>query len=95
MRKILIATALLLASASAQAEVFHQTYTHVPAHWLLDKGPRIINVPAPLTDADRAAEDQRYAKWLDYCKPVRNVDPLGVTRLSYARRGCEFGRDAE
>jgi hypothetical protein len=43
------------------------------------------------------AEDQRARraaidKWEGFCKPQRTYDHLGVGRLVYAQRGCEFGR---
>ena len=43
------------------------------------------------------AEDQRARranteKWEGFCKPQRTYDNLGVGRLTYAHRGCEFGR---
>ena len=43
------------------------------------------------------AEDQRARrasteKWEGFCKPQRTYDHLGVGRMVYAQRGCEFGR---
>lgn len=89
MRKLLLTAALLLTTTTANAQY---VYTHIPSHWLLDKGPRIVNVPQPMTEADLAAQNERHEKWLAFCKPVRNVDDFGVTRLSYAVKGCEYGR---
>jgi hypothetical protein len=91
-KTILAAAALLLASASAQAEVLDLRITHVPPHWHLDRGPRIVHVPLPTTEADVKERAASIARWEAFCKPVRNVDSLGVTRLTYAHPGCEYGR---
>ena len=31
-------------------------------------------------------------KWESFCQPQKHLDQYGVTRLSYAHSGCEFGR---
>jgi hypothetical protein len=62
---------------------------------------REVGIPnqAPVArDYAQEAEDLRVKqagikKWETYCKPVRTYDDLGVVRLSYARQGCEFGRN--
>jgi hypothetical protein len=45
MRRLLIATALLALATPASAAHLHLYHTYVPPHWLLDRGPRIIEVP--------------------------------------------------
>lgn len=35
---------------------------------------------------------ERDKKWLERCKPQGRQDEYGVTRLRYARPGCEFGK---
>jgi hypothetical protein len=35
------------------------------------------------------AED---ARWQEFCKPTRTVDSYGMTRLTYAKPGCDMGR---
>lgn len=50
--KIIAALAVLALASPAQA--YHLSVTHVPAHWLLDKGPRIIEVPPYNPVVDRA-----------------------------------------
>lgn len=47
---------------------------------------RVIEVPAN----DDPATTER---WTAYCQPVESIDRFGVVRLSYAKPGCEFGRD--
>lgn len=44
--------------------------------------------------AARSAEDieAERVKWVAFCKPVGHLDKYGVTRLTYAHEGCEFGR---
>lgn len=40
-----------------------------------------------------SAEQEAAVKvWEAFCKPVGTLDKYGVTRLSYAHEGCEFGR---
>lgn len=41
---------------------------------------------------DDKARRASIEKWEGFCRPVRNYDNLGVVRLSYAHKGCEFGR---
>jgi hypothetical protein len=48
-------------------------------------------------DYAQEAEDfklrqERIKRWEDFCKPVRTYDDLGMVRLVYAQKGCEFGR---
>ena len=53
---------------------------------------------APISSAaNRGLEDRRVKleeikRWEAFCKPTRTYDTLGVTRLVYAKNGCEFGR---
>lgn len=63
------------------------TPVRVPREWRdLSKGEQ-----AQLM-ADEVARDQRIAKWEAFCKPTARVDDLGVSRYSYAHKGCEYGR---
>ena len=41
---------------------------------------------------DEKARRASIEKWEAFCKPQRTYDNEGVTRLTYARKGCEFGR---
>jgi hypothetical protein len=41
---------------------------------------------------DQRARRASIEKWEGFCRPQRTYDNLGVTRLVYAHRGCEFGR---
>lgn len=41
---------------------------------------------------DNRIRDQRIAAWEDFCKPTYADDSFGVTRASYAHKGCDFGR---
>lgn len=58
-------------------------------------------VPAPPADAkiitipddNSPAAASRYRRWRAFCKPVETLDAFGVIRLTYAKPGCEFGRD--
>jgi hypothetical protein len=92
--KIIAALGLLaLTATTANALDLNVTYSRIPSHWYLDRGPRIIHVPPGVfgSEAERTAE---IARWESYCQPKRNTDALGVVRLSYAHPGCEFGRSA-
>jgi hypothetical protein len=51
----------------------------------------------PVRNATQDQEDEKarrasIEKWEAFCKPRRTYDDEGVTRLVYARKGCEFGR---
>lgn len=91
MKRLLIALALTALCGQVEAREYRGHHrlsvTSFPSHWLLDKGPRIVHLP-PMTEAQQV-EDR---KWEAFCQPVRNADEWGVVRLSYAHKGCEFGR---
>lgn len=72
MKRLLLTTALLCASSVAQAGQF--SYTRLPPHWLLDRGPRVVQVPPYVSDGqplttrsavdggwDRSAEERAKA----------------------------------
>jgi hypothetical protein len=42
--------------------------------------------------ADLKAKQARISKWEAFCQPTSIYDSVGVARLVYAHRGCEFGR---
>lgn len=45
-----------------------------------------------ISKEEQAEIDNRHAKWVAFCKPVGKIDAYGMNRLSYAHKGCEFGR---
>lgn len=49
--------------------------------------------PRELTRDEIAEQDAKIAKWEAFCKPTKTYDSDGIGRLSYAQKGCEFGRD--
>lgn len=90
-RSILTAVAALALIAPASARDL--TITYAP-YFKFPPGAsaRIINVPPPLSEAERNEQAELDRKWLAVCLPTRHVDDLGITRLAYAKPGCEFGR---
>ena len=89
--------ALMLGSAQAW-----EVRTSCSSSWYFGSGScRTIWVddqPKPPRDYAQEAEDYRLKqadikKWEAFCKPVRTYDDLGVARLVYAKRGCQFGRN--
>lgn len=80
-RMMLAATAVL--SLTAPADAGQYGLTHFPAHWLLDRGPRVITVPPYVSDGrpldtpsarDSHAEEDRAAvarAQQRSCQPVR------------------------
>lgn len=90
------ATIIVLLAFGGRARAYDDTLrittTRVPQHWLLNRDPRIIHVPQPTTAEDRKAQADEIAKWEAFCQPRRGRDEYGVIRLSYAQKGCEFGR---
>lgn len=53
----------------------------------------------PMSDAEerqyREAKEARIRKWEEFCKPTGFVDDMGITRLRYARPGCDLGRSGD
>jgi hypothetical protein len=43
--------------------------------------------------ADAKAKEEKIAKWEAFCQPAKQMDSEGIVRLTYAHKGCEFGRD--
>jgi len=58
----------------------------------MDNSATVIHVAQPKTAADIAARDAEVAKWESFCTPTKHTDDVGVVRLKYAHKGCEFGR---
>ena len=53
--------------------------------------PHIISV-GPRTHDDKVDSAERERLWVAYCQPALRQDRYGVSRYSYAKPGCEFGR---
>lgn len=55
--------------------------------------PRVIRIPQLEYSAeDRAARDEREAKWVEFCAPRIVTGADGIGRYVYAKPGCENGR---
>ncbi len=50
------------------------------------------HVPGFDTEQEAKESMAQDRKWVSFCKPVVFTDRYGVSRYSYARPGCEFGR---
>jgi len=93
--KILYAIATLtLLSTSAQAWQIVDRCTH--SRYFGSVCTRSY-VDDPVRSQAQELEDEKarrasIEKWEAFCKPKRTYDEEGVTRLVYARKGCEFGR---
>lgn len=91
MRKLVLAALAVLTVTSAQAAGYSRVCTYSQFY-----GSRCtwqaIRDPAPPTEAEIEAKRADIAKWEAFCKPVRNVGDDGLVRLTYAHKGCEFGR---
>jgi hypothetical protein len=88
---------LALMSSSAQAWEIRTTCSH--SRFYGSSSCRTVGIEdQPQTrDYAQEAEDakarqQRIKNWEAFCKPTRTYDDLGVVRLRYAEKGCEFGR---
>jgi len=94
MKILYMVAALALVSTSAQAwEVverctFSKFYGRTCRTTYVDAEPRN---PA-LEQEEEKARRASIEKWEGFCKPTRTYDDVGVVRLTYARKGCEFGR---
>jgi len=88
---IVTALILLLFGGPAPAAGFSRSCTYSQFY-----GSRCvwqtIKDPAPPTAEEIEAKRAEIAKWEAFCKPVRNVGDDGLVRLTYAHKGCEFGR---
>ncbi len=90
--KRLIFAALATTALTASASAFDLTIRHAPPI-LFTPGAtaHIINIPEPDTVAERDARAAAITRWTEHCRPVKHVDAVGMTRLSYAHPGCAFG----
>jgi hypothetical protein len=41
------------------------------------------------------AKEARIRKWEEFCKPTGYTDDMGITRVRYAKPGCDLGRSSE
>jgi hypothetical protein len=96
-KAIYVLISLALMSVSAQAWEIRTTCSH--SRFYGSSSCRTVGIEdQPQTrDYAQEAEDakarqQRIKNWEAFCKPTRAYDELGVVRLVYAERGCEFGR---
>ena len=93
LRKILTASVVCAALATpAAAQDTRLRIVLEPWYKFGHTQAQIVHVPPPTSDYERAQQAIRIEVWEKACKPVGRVDDLGVTRLSYAMKGCEFGR---
>ena len=89
--------ALVLQSSAAEAWEVRTSCSH--SRFYGSTSCRTVGIEdyPRIRDETQEAEDYRarqetIKKWEAFCKPTRTYDTLGVTRLVYARNGCEFGR---
>lgn len=98
MRTVYLIVALVVLSGSAQAWEIRTGCAS--SRFYGSSSCRIIGTPdqpPPPRDYAQEAEDlkakeARIRKWEAFCQPIRTYDHVGVARLVYAKRGCEFGR---
>jgi hypothetical protein len=58
----------------------------------IPRDPYTTEINAP-KDGEAAREaEERDKKWVARCKPTTWQDHYGVTRVRYAKPGCEFGK---
>jgi hypothetical protein len=96
-KAIYVLIGLALMTVSAQAWEIRTTCSH--SRYYGSSSCRTVGIEdQPVTrDYAQEAEDakarqQRIKNWEAFCKPTRTYDELGVVRLVYAEKGCEFGR---
>ena len=92
--KILFAIATLaMVSTSAQAWEMVEKCTFSKFFGRTCRTTYVESERNPVQDQeDEKARRASIEKWEGFCQPVRSYDKLGVVRLSYAHKGCEFGR---
>ena len=76
---------MLLAASAARAEDSTIRFGAAQPLPFVSRVPdaKIIHMPNPARNPSRP--------WLDYCQPQEYIDHYGVTRMRYAKAGCEFG----
>jgi hypothetical protein len=95
---IYVIASLALFVSSAQAWEIRESCAHSRFYgWSNCRTVGTPDLPASARDVAQEAEDNkvrqdRIKRWEDFCKPKRTYDELGVVRLAYAQKGCEFGR---
>jgi hypothetical protein len=94
---IYVIVGLALMSSSAQA--WEQRTTCAHSRFYGTSSCRTVGIEDQPQTRDHAQEAEDYKakqesikKWEAFCKPARTYDDLGVVRLVYAQKGCEFGR---
>ena len=84
-------TAFVLMSASAGAGTSVSTTTTTKN----DDSEQATGTPKQKTAAEVRKEQEeaeaRIRQWEAFCRPTKAIDKFGITRLSYAHEGCEFG----
>jgi hypothetical protein len=91
-RTIIVALAAAALLGSGPARAYDLNITMVPYSKFGQTSAKIVNVPGPATDAERAAFQVSDDKWAKFCQPTKTLDAMGMTHLHYAHEGCEFGR---
>jgi hypothetical protein len=89
-----------LALMSNAAQAWEERTTCAYSRFYGSSSCRTVGVSDQLQTRDHAqeAEDHKarqasIKQWEAFCSPTRTYDHLGMVRLVYARKGCEFGRN--
>lgn len=100
MKKLIMAAALVACASPALADSLVETFScDYSWHYGYNRCRRVwTRVPDPVRDLeqerlDKIAREKEDAKWEEFCKPTFKADAFGVRRATYAKKGCEFGRN--
>jgi hypothetical protein len=97
-----VLAASLAASLPAAAQVDGFFTRSCVGHWGMGncvvqwrvhpRDPNALSATAQRVEPLSPEAQERDRKWLERCKPVGRQDEYGITRLRYAKPGCEFGK---
>lgn len=98
MKSLLLATAILMSSVSAQAWEVSSKCNY--SRFYGTSSCRTVGIADQPRQVQNYADDEqefkarqlRISKWEAFCRPVRTYDKEGVARLVYAHAGCDVGR---
>lgn len=100
MKKLLMVAALvvLASPAFAESEVSNWGCRYSRFYGYSNCYSKWTKTPDPVRDAeqekrDAEAHQKESEKWEQFCKPSFRNDEFGVLRATYAKQGCEFGRN--
>jgi hypothetical protein len=99
-KKLIMIAALVACASPALADSYVSTWGCKYSRYYGYRNCRSTStkIPDPVRDVeqerlDAAARQKEDEKWTTFCKPAFTADEYGVRHATYAKQGCEFGRN--